>query len=319
MKIKCLKTPAITRIFDQSKSSHMAVLAMLLFALVTMAQPVVAKSTTVPAWKDDDGRPRVEVYFENGQSFNFIVDTGMMKTIILPELVEALKLTETGQDVVNPHGNKVKVSAYPSLAVKIGGMIDYLINAPESLTNLKISEETVYGVLGSEFLQQFTVGFDLEAGIMILSDTGVEDMFGDVEFATLPMQSPYANLWMTETMIGPVTATAFLDTGANGTLVNPLVVQRMSIENYSRLDSVKTEVKGPAGIALENYNVLINEISADSRLWTDTRVTVVSAVFTQLRLANTPAVLIGSDLLLSGRLIMDYPEGLVYFELKQDS
>ena len=44
---------------------------------------------------------------------------------------------------------------------------------------------------------------------------------------------------------------------------------------------------------------------------------VSAGIFAQLRLANKPAMVMGSEMLLAGRLILDYLEGFVYFEVDQ--
>ena len=288
-----------------------------LILVLMMGHPAAADPITIPIWKDGEGRVRVDISLEDGRTFDFVVDTGMWKTNITPNLVKALANSEIQDSSpgAEPNSGHMSEKNYQSLNVVIGGKVDFLIQSPEVL-DLKFSNEPVYGVLGSEFLQQYTVGFDLEAGEMILSDTGPEGMFEKAEFVKLPMYSPFANLWMTDDIqVGEVQVTAFLDTGAAESLVNPKLVEALPPEAVDLSGSKNVKVTGGSVKTTESFTAVFQKISAGARTWTDKTFVVSSAVFSQLRMNNKPAMLVGNDLLLSGRLIMDYPNGFVYFEV----
>lgn len=284
---------------------------------ILLGHAVAADPITVPIWKDDDGRIRVDITLEDGSTFDFLVDTGMWSTNITPNLVQALALSENQGGSSEPGSSSGGMSekGSPSINVVIGGKVEFLIKNPEVL-DLNISNEPVFGILGSEFLQQYTVGFDVEAGEMILSDTGPEGMFEGAEFVKLPMYSPFANLWMTDGIqVGEVQVTAFLDTGAVESLVNPKLVEALPPEAVDRSGSKNVKVTGGSVKTTESFTAVFQKISAGARTWTDKNFVVSSAVFSQLRMNKKPAMLVGNDLLLSGRLIMDYPNGFVYFEV----
>lgn len=241
----------------------------------------------------------------------------------MPELVEILVLLEkqknNEKESLNQRGERMGSATFPSLKVSIGGGVQYLIKSPQVLSNATISEETVYGVLGSEFLQMYTVGFDLSAGIMVLSDSGVEEIFQDGEFAKLPMYSPFANLWMTEGFrVSQVQVTAFLDTGASRTFINTVVVENLD-PDVIEISSTKkgTARTGSSSVLSETYTILVRKISAGLRTWEDKEIIVAGGIFSQLRLAESPAMVLGTDILLSGRMILDYKNGFVYLELNQ--
>jgi len=276
----------------------------------------LAETITVPIWRDIDGRARVDVTFDNGETYNFIIDTGMMKTMILPSLVDALGLVETTpeQAGAGSHGQVMPGAVYLSQKVIIGGQVEFRIGTPQVISNLKISEETVYGVLGSEFLQQYTVMFDPEAGRMILSTDGAEDLIAGGDFVSRSMYSPFANLWMMEAEVGPVPVTVFLDTGANRTLINPKTFEAQTPDDFIGETREDRQVMGVSGGA-ESFSVVVRRVLAGEKQWQDRQLTVTSGIFSQLRLLDKPAMIMGSDLLLSGKLIMDYPNRQVFFEV----
>ncbi len=295
---------------------HLITTGFLIFVIL-MGHPAAADPITIPIWKDGEGRVRVDITLEDGRTVDFIVDTGMWSTIITPNLVKALALSDFQDSSPGAESNSSHMSEknYQSLNVVIGGKVDFLIQTPEVL-DLKFSNEPVYGVLGSEFLQQYTVGFDLEAGEMILSDTGPEGMFEGAEFVKLPMYSPFANLWMTDGIeVGDVQVTAFLDTGAAESLVNLKLVEALPADAVDRSESNTGMVAAGSGKATESYTAVFQKITAGTRTWANKNFNVSSGIFSQLRMNKKPAMLVGNDLLLSGRLIMDYPNGFVYFEV----
>lgn len=279
--------------------------ACFLFASVSIA----ASNVTVPIWQDIDGRARVTITVEDGRNFDFVIDTGMMNTVVMPELVEALSLARQSEDNTRP--------AISAIKVIIGGKIPFLIKSPTVLSNMKISEETVYGILGSEFLQMYTIGLDLGAGIMVLSDSSAEDIFDDSEFAKVPMYSPFANLWMTEKIqIGQEYVTGFLDTGANKTFINPVAIKKLDPDLVSTSPTQKgTARTGSSNAVAETYGAVIRQMRVGARLWRDQDVLVTEGIFSQLRLAKIPAMVLGADVLLSRRIILDYQNRFVYFEL----
>ena len=293
------------------------ILAGLMIIMILFGNPGNAKTITVPIWKDGEGRVRVNITLENAETYAFIIDTGMWKTNITPKLVQALALKESKSASEGSGSNSgyVVEKTYQSLNVVIGGKVDFLIKTPEVL-DLKFPGAPVFGILGSEFLQQYTVGFDMKAGEMILSDTGAEGMFSGSKFVKLSMYSPFANLWMTDEMqVGDVSVKAFLDTGAVESMVNTKLLETLPPEAVDLSNSKKGEVMGGSVKKTESFTAVFQETTAGARTWEDKTYVVSSGVFAQLRMNKKPAMLVGTDLMLSGRLIMDYLKGFVYFEV----
>ena len=290
----------------------------LAIAVFVASQAAVAQALTLPLELDANGHLRVPVTFENGESYDFILDTAASRTGITQSLVAALGLKpimDGEKAVVHGTTGQRKIDMYAPMTVKVGGVIAYETPSLPALGHLNIQGKPFYGILGSDFFEQYVVEIDAIGGRLVLSTGSGKDLAGDGDFAAVSIRRHPGGVWMLDTMIGGVKITAFLDTGARHSVLNPATAEALGIDLPQTFENGSQKIHGASGHDAQGIALKLEAVKAGDRTWKNPRVTVADIhIFKALRLSDEPAMILGSDLLYDGRLIVDYGARTVYLE-----
>ena len=289
----------------------------LAIAVFVTSQTAMAQTLTLPLELDANGHLRVPITFENGESYDFILDTGASRTGIMQPLVAALGLKPIDGESVVVHGTtgQRQINMYAPMTVKVGGVITYETPLLPALGPLNIPGKPFYGILGSDFFEQYVVEIDAIGGRLVLSSGSAIDLAGDGDFAAVSIRSHPRGIWMLETMIGGVKITALLDTGARVSILNPATAEALGIDLRQAFENASEKINGASGHGARGIALKLEALRAGDRTWRNPQVTVADIhIFEALGLSAEPAMILGSDLLFDGRLIVDYGARTVYIE-----
>lgn len=249
-------------------------------------------------------RPGIMVAINGYGPFPFLIDTATSHSVIVPGLRERLAIAATpgpAYSVVTAAGSVRShfhiVREIAAAGVIVEGVHAVVIDLPPELG--------VMGILGADFLSNFTVDLDLRARKITLypektlvhvpgfqSVRGIVDSAG---FIVVPAR------------VDGIGASAVFDTGAGQTVANPrlAVYTNRAVKAVARnIDNKIVDAARLRGWA-ESHSFA--RISVGPASWRDRQVMIANMrVFEQIGLDARPALFIGMDFIAGRRVILDY-------------
>jgi predicted aspartyl protease len=274
-------------------------------------------SGAVPAASELGGRLTTPVRINGRGPFHFLVDTGSERTLIATELAERLAL---------PHGRKVMVEGIvrgePASLVEIrhlemGSLECSRLQAP----TLPRSELSADGFLGLDVLDHRRVIFDFIAGTLtITKPRGVFSEFWtrfNTDEVRVPTLGNSGRLRAKDCLIDGVRAAAFVDTGAQISIINQSLHAVLQQHNAARALPTTQTLTGVTGGSIDGTTTMLNMVRLGSMVMTFTTAVVADLpVFKLWGLKEQPALLIGMDCLRRcARVSIDYGRKELHFDM----
>lgn len=286
--------------------------------LAACGGPSVAASVTeIPMERDANGHLRVPVAVADAGTFDFILHTAASRTAVMRPLVDELGWQPLEGQSANLNGSSghTTIEMFEPVTLRIGGDVEFVPDLLPGLNALDIPGEPFYGILGSNFFETYAVEIDAPGERLRFSDDGAAPLLGDqaARFATADVSPLVEGIWMLEVMIGDVPVTALLDTGARGSMLNRAAAEALGI---TLPDTAAPEtISGASGHQMGGIGLQLDSISVGDRVWRNKQVLVSDLhVFDVLDIQDVPAMVLASDLLLDGRLVVDYAAGRLFVE-----
>lgn len=276
---------------------------------VTGQTPIV----TLQTWIDLYGRPTADVKLNGRGPFKFVVDTGSNTSVLSPRVASALMLPELPMRTV--HGVTGSSQAHFAKVAQIE-------------TGRSITNDLTVAILDAPALDKLDgiLGMDMFANRRIRFNFSRKTV--DLEPATsrrprrLPISAGvklrHGLLVEAEGRVGNLRSKCILDTGGDTTIVNMAMLNALSAR--ARRRTRPDEAPVVLGVTNQQLNGVwvnlpeINLIGLNMR-----RLTVVAAdapVFKLWGLENTPAMLVGMDILSHVEtLVVDYRRREVELQL----
>ncbi|HAH10285.1 MAG TPA: hypothetical protein DCL54_12495 [Alphaproteobacteria bacterium] len=294
-----------------------AVLALIALA-AGMQSPALAQPSKPEAYGSaptlllSAGRPGVRVKVNRQGPFEFLIDTAASHTVVAPSLLQQLNLTpQTGTTVfaITVQGRVetryVPIASIITAGVQVKDLLGISLELPGDLP--------VKGVLAADFLSNFMVDLDLRsqelrfyppsANLRPFRSGYVKGQFNEYGFIMLPAE------------VDGHRATAFLDTGAQKSIANESLGRLLARRGVRIDETVSLQLKGVQGTRLATEGREVRQIKLGPIRWNSREILVSELpVFEQIGLGQTPALLIGIDMLRSRRVILDYERARVAVE-----
>jgi hypothetical protein len=266
---------------------------------VTGQTPIV----TLQTWVDLYGRPTADVMLNGRGPFKFVVDTGSNTSVLSTRVARALDLPTLPDKVV--HGvTGTMVANFARLArIETGRSIS--LNLAVAILDAPVFE-SLDGILGMDMFKDRRIRFNF-------SRKTVEFEASRGRQQRLPVRASVrlrqGLLIETEGRFGTVRARCILDTGCDTTIINTALLNAIrSPAVLRRRNVVPPQIVGVTNQQLNGVWVNLPEINLIGLKIR--RLTAASAdppVFNLWGLAQTPAVLVGMDILSQVEtLIIDY-------------
>lgn len=254
----------------------------------------------------------------NGQGpFHFLVDTGSERTLVASELAQRLTL---------PHGREVMlegiVRGEPASLVEIHDLeMGSLVCSRLQVPTLPRSELSADGYLGLDVLDDRRVIFDFIAGTLtITKPRGFFSEFWtrfNTDGVRVPTLGDSGRLRASDCLIDGVRAAAFVDTGAEISIINQVLYSALQQRDQGRALPTTQTLTGVTGGSIDGTTTMLNMVRLGSMVMTFTTAVVADLpVFKLWGLNEQPALLIGMDCLRRcARVSIDYRHKELHFEM----
>jgi len=276
------------------------------------ASPDTATEITSLRTRSDSTLLAAEVKV-NGRPYRFIVDTGAERSVVADNLVNDLALPKVGR--ANVQG-VIRSLVTDMVSVK---QLDYGTFSKQDLVMPVIPRILLKadGYLGLDVINNTRVTFDFRHQELRVERS--KSMFGptpaDSQIIVIRAPGKAGRLRSNQCVVDGVHATAFIDTGAEVTIGNRALQNRLKPDTHPEMTPVS--LFGVTGGEAVGRLVPIKQIKIEELLFTDGNIVISDAPnFDDWGLEDKPAILIGMDYLRQfASVAIDYRRREIRFEL----
>ena len=257
-----------------------------------------------------NGRVGLTVAINGYGPFAFLIDTASSHTVLAPRVQQLLKIPASGgptYPVVTAAGS-VQTHFHMINEIAASGVIVEHVNA----IVIDLPRDTgADGLIGADFLSNFTVDLDLGArtitlypGGTVLQPAGFQRVAGVVNSA---------GFIVVPASVDAVRSSAVFDSGALFTVANlRLAADAQRLPKIIARPS-ESKVTDAARLRGNAESVNFSRISVGPAVWSDRRVLVSDMrVFAQVGLDDRPTLFLGIDMMTNRRVILDYAGGALW-------
>lgn len=257
-----------------------------------------------------NGRPGVMVAINGYGMFPFLIDTATSHTVLTPLLRDRLRIPSNGGNtlsVVTAAGT-VQSQFHTIKEIATAGVIVERVDAV--VMDLPASLGAA-GILGADFLSNFTV--DLDPGRRLLTLYPEGSAVRPPRFERVGGTLNSARFIVVPGRVDNIATSFVYDSGATLTVANsalarqtvrgPMIIARNIVSKV--VDAVEQRSYA------ESLN--FHRLTIGPAVWSDRRVLIARMhVFEQIGLDDGPTIFIGADLMASRRVILNYADAAIY-------
>ncbi|MGH8319444.1 MAG: retroviral-like aspartic protease family protein [Steroidobacteraceae bacterium] len=282
------------------------------------ASPPAEGSGALSAITALGGRLTTAVRIDGQGPFRFMVDTGAEKTVIADDLVERLALPQGREVLVEGivRGKRARLAEIRELSM------GSLVCRGLQVATLPRAMLHVDGYLGLDVLDGRRVIFDFVTGTITISKPRgfFAALWADwtrTDEVRVPTLGNSGRLRAADCLIDRVHAAAFLDTGAEVSIINHKLYAALERRNGAQTEQVTEILTGVTGGSVVGTTTVLDMIVLGQLVLTFTPAVVADLpVFKLFGLNQKPALLIGMDCLRRcARVSIDYGRKELRFEL----
>jgi len=253
-------------------------------------------------------RLTLPVSIEGVGPFDFMIDTGSQATVVTHELNERLGLTNAGTGVVIGMASRREVELVELDGLKFGSRTIDGLTAPV----LERDHIGADGIIGLDSLQDMRVLFDFREKTIAVAD--VDEKTSDRGFEIIVRAQPkLGQLLITKAYVEGVRATVIIDTGAQATLGN-LALRDKVRKRRAEQDVITTDVNG---VSLTTPLTFARSLKIQGLELKNVPITYADApAFHALGLSDEPVLSLGMQHLEAfDRVAIDFNKRRVLFDL----
>ena len=271
-------------------------------------------AATLAAREDEASHMTVQVTINGKGPYNFVVDTGAEQSVIADNVAAALKL---------PAGKNVLVDGLSKRILAATAKVDSMAFGPFVRTGLTLpilarSSLFADGYLGLDAINGSRVTFDFKNKAVLIEQPHAELTSNDgPETARVRARGSDGRLRVTDCMVDSIPASAFIDTGAEVSVGNVPLYERLSGRNHGNLLIGTAVLVGVTGGEIEGQVITVSRIRLHDLSFTNGTLAIADVPdFDNWDLRNHPSVLIGMDYLRQfASVSIDYRAKEIRFEL----
>jgi predicted aspartyl protease len=267
---------------------------------------------------DWGGRLKTAVRINGRGPFHFFVDTGAERSVIADDIAARLALPQRREVLVEGIVRDERASLVEIRKLQMGSLVCSALEVP-SLPRRMMNAD---GYLGLDVLDDRRVIFDFIAGtITITKPRGFFSEFwthftiGNNE-VQVPTLGDSGRLRSTDCLVDGVHAAAFIDTGAEISIINPALYASLQRRKVLETMPGTQTLTGITGGSVVGVTTLLDMVHLGELAMTFTTAVVADLpVFKVWGLQDEPALLIGMDCLRRcARVSIDYRRKELRFE-----
>lgn len=299
------------------------------FALLAAAVPAAADSPapvpSLPATTTGVVDPQAEVFtlqadrhtrftlpvLVNGTGpFDFMIDTGSEATAVTPEIRTASGLTPAGTATLVGMASRREVDLVDVGRIEFGNN-SYTNFAAPVLLRENVGAD---GIIGLDALQDFRVLIDFRKQTIAVENAATKAKPGGYEIV-VRARSKLGQLLITDAMVDGVRATVIIDTGAQASLANLALRDRIRAKRAH--DVVTTDVNG---VDMVGQLAFVRSLTIAGLSLQDVPLTFADTpAFAALGLQDQPVLSIGMQhLSLFDRVAIDFANQRILFDVPAD-
>jgi predicted aspartyl protease len=249
--------------------------------------------TLLDAWIDAYGRPTAAVMLNGKGPFKFLVDTGATTTVVAARHAAALGLISLGVVSVNGTTGTAELPMASVSQLSAGSV---------RRRNLRVAliDEARFsawdGILGADVFIGYRLTFDIVEKAVRLETSPPGQVFSRRLQPNIRLRN--GMLPEIKGRIGGVPTRLIIDTGADGSIINP-ALSRALVQKHPSLTTIPNAiVTGVTGVTIVGEAVVLPRVDIADVSATDcVAIAADAAIFRVWELADEPAMLVGIDLL----------------------
>lgn len=286
------------------------------------AQPRAATETVAPNPNDpatevlqlEEERNRrltVPVMIEGSGPYNFMIDTGSQATAVTHQINEGLQLTPFGTATLVGMASRRPVEVVEVDSMTFGS------HTIEDLISPVLDRQHVGadGILGLDSLQDFRVLIDFREETIALEDVADRSNYRRGFEIVVRAREQFGQLLITDAMVEGVRATVIIDTGAQSSLGNLALQNRIRTKRAQ--DVTTTDVNG---VELVGELTYVRNLTIEGLSLRNVPLTFADApAFEALGLQDQPVLSLGMQhLRMFDRVAIDFTRKRILFDVPRD-
>lgn len=295
--------------------------------LLILARPVLAETTppaaapTTAGMVDPDAevlaleeernsRFTLPVLVEGAGPFAFMIDTGSQATAVTHEIRTIADLAPAGRAVLVGMASRREVEMVDVERIDFGSN-SYTNFAAPVLAREHVGAD---GIIGLDALQDFRVLIDFRRQTISVEDARIKDKRGGFEIV-VRARSKLGQLLITDAVVEGVRATVIIDTGAQASLGNIALRERIRARRAQEV--VTTDVNG---VDITGELAFVRSLTIEGMQLSDVPLTFADTpAFAALGLQDQPVLSIGMQhLALFDRVAIDFGRQRIAFDVPAD-
>jgi predicted aspartyl protease len=255
-------------------------------------------------------RLTVPVLVEGSGPYAFMIDTGSQATAVTQEIRSALALPAAGTATLVGMASRRQVDLVDV------GRIEFGSNSFTNFTAPVLEREHVGadGIIGLDALQDFRVLLDFRKQTIAVEDANTRDRGSGFEIV-VRARTRLGQLLITDALIEGVRATVIIDTGAQASLANTALRERIRAKRAQEVRT--TDVNG---VDLMGDLVFVRDLTIEGMSLSNVPLTFADTpAFEALGLHDQPAISLGMQhLALFDRVAIDFAKQRILFDVPRD-
>jgi predicted aspartyl protease len=292
-------------------------------AIVALAWGLAAGAASPPAsdpaqpvdeaalLRDRHERMTVPVTIAGAGPFRFLIDTGAQATVVTHQLVDDLALRHSGKATLIAMGGTSEVDTVELDELEFANRtINGLISPALDATHVGAD-----GILGLDSLQDTRVLIDFRAGRMKIADVPAEESNSGYEIIVRARRK-LGQMIITDAKVDGVRTSVIIDTGAQTSMANSVLLRRIRARERSEVQSVDV-----LGTQMSNAAVWVRKMEIGGAEISNMPVAIAdSPIFAALGLEGKPSLILGvANLRAFDRVAIDFSKQRILFDVPSSS
>jgi predicted aspartyl protease len=277
--------------------------------VTSLVNPAVAE--VLGLGEDRNRRLTVPVHIDGSGPYDFMIDTGSQATAVTREINATLGLRPAGTATLVGMASRRAVELVEVARLDIGSHTITDLSAPL----LEREHVGADGIVGLDSLQDFRVMIDFRDQTIALEDVRSREASKRGFEIVVRARERLGQLLITDAIVEGVRATVIIDTGAQASLANNALRERIRTQRAAEVTT--TDVNG---VDLVGQMSLMRSLSIEGLSLTNVPLTFADTpAFEALGLTDIPAISLGMQhLALFDRVAIDFANRRVMFDVPED-
>ncbi len=256
-------------------------------------------------------RLTIPVLIDGSGPYDFMIDTGSQATAVTHEINQSLSLESLGTATLVGMASERNVEIVEVDSLKVGRHEVFDLVAPV-LSKNNVGAD---GIIGLDSLQDFRVLFDFREETIAVEDVSEKTNYRRGFEIIVRAKQKLGQLLITDALVEGVKATVIIDTGAQGSLANLALKERIRTKRAQEV--ITTDVNGASLVGEMSY---VRSLTIEGLALSNVPIAFADTpAFEALGLADRPVLSLGMQhLKMFDRVAIDFSKQRILFDVPRD-